>query len=33
MKITLMSDSHSKHRVIEKEDLPGGDILIHSGDL
>jgi hypothetical protein len=30
--ISLMSDSHSKHRGVEVH-LPGGDILLHSGDL
>ena len=32
MKVTLISDTHTKHRQIEK-DLPGGDILIHAGDF
>lgn len=31
MKLTLISDSHSKHNQITK-DLIGGDILIHAGD-
>lgn len=30
--ITFISDTHGKHKQITK-DLPGGDILIHSGDL
>lgn len=30
MRITLISDTHTKHR---KLDLPGGDLLIHSGDV
>lgn len=30
MKITLISDSHNKHKKLE---LEGGDILIHSGDF
>ena len=30
--ISLMSDSHNKHKGIEKH-LPGGDILLHSGDI
>ena len=30
MKITFISDTHSKHNLLN---LPGGDILIHSGDL
>jgi len=32
MKITFISDTHSKHHQITK-DLPGGDILIHAGDM
>jgi len=32
MKITLISDTHSKHNLLNK-DLPGGDILIHAGDF
>ena len=31
-KITFISDTHTKHRYCEK-DLPGGDLLIHAGDL
>ena len=31
-KITMISDTHSKHKQIEK-DLPGGDLLIHAGDI
>lgn len=31
MKLTLISDTHAKH--IELDELPGGDILIHAGDL
>ena len=30
MRITLISDTHTKHRQLE---LPGGDLLIHAGDL
>ena len=30
MKITCISDTHTRHREL---DLPGGDILIHSGDF
>lgn len=30
MKITVISDTHTKHHQL---DLPGGDILIHAGDL
>jgi len=32
MKITFISDSHNKHKQIT-EDLPGGDLLIHAGDI
>jgi predicted phosphohydrolase len=31
-KITFISDTHGKHNLIHG-DLPGGDILIHSGDF
>ena len=31
--ITFISDTHSKHHRIPEEHLPGGDILIHSGDV
>lgn len=33
MIITILSDTHGKHRQIEKENLPGGDLLIHGGDI
>jgi Icc-related predicted phosphoesterase len=32
MVITLISDTHTKHEEIRK-DLPGGDLIIHAGDL
>jgi predicted phosphodiesterase len=32
MKITFISDTHTKHEEIHK-DLPGGDLIIHAGDL
>lgn len=32
MRITLISDTHTKHHRVT-HDLPGGDILIHAGDL
>ena len=32
MKITLISDTHGKHKQIT-EHLPGGDLLIHAGDI
>ena len=31
MKITFISDTHNKHKQIQ--DLPGGDLLIHAGDI
>jgi Icc-related predicted phosphoesterase len=36
MKITLISDTHGKHKHVHNKglgDLPGGDLLIHSGDI
>ncbi len=32
MKITFISDTHTKHNLITS-DLPGGDLLIHAGDM
>ena len=32
MKITFLSDTHNKHKYLN-DDLPGGDLLIHAGDL
>lgn len=32
MRITLISDTHTKHNLVSK-DLPGGDLLIHAGDF
>lgn len=32
MRITFLSDTHSKHRLVNSF-LPGGDILIHAGDF
>jgi len=32
MKITFISDTHTKHEEIRK-DLPGGDLIIHAGDF
>lgn len=32
MKITFISDTHTKHDLITN-DLPGGDLLIHAGDI
>ena len=35
MRITLISDTHTKHEELlwDPTDLPGGDLLIHAGDL
>lgn len=32
MRITLISDTHTKHKQLNG-DLPGGDLLIHTGDI
>ena len=32
MKITMISDTHNKHKFVT-DDLSGGDLLIHAGDL
>ena len=32
MRITFISDTHNKHKFVT-EDLPGGDLLIHAGDI
>ena len=32
MRVTMLSDTHNKHKQITA-DLPGGDLLVHSGDL
>ena len=32
MKITIISDTHNNHKLIT-DDLPGGDLLIHAGDI
>ena len=32
-RITCISDTHTRHGLIPMEDLPGGDLLIHSGDI
>ena len=32
MKITIISDTHNKHKVLNG-DLPGGDLLLHAGDI
>lgn len=34
MRITLISDTHTRHGLIDpKVDLPGGDLLLHAGDI
>lgn len=32
MKITFISDTHNKHKALDRV-LPGGDLLIHAGDI
>ena len=32
MRITLISDTHTKHWELDGQ-LPGGDLLIHAGDI
>lgn len=33
LRITVISDTHTRHRKIEDEVLPGGDLILHGGDL
>ena len=34
MKITFISDTHNKHKELTDNNLlPGGDVIIHSGDI
>ena len=33
MRITVISDTHTRHGLIPIEDLPGGDLLLHAGDI
>jgi Icc-related predicted phosphoesterase len=33
MRITVISDTHTRHGLIPTEDLPGGDLLLHAGDI
>jgi len=33
MRITVLSDTHKRHGLIPREDLPGGDLLLHAGDI
>lgn len=33
MRVTLISDTHTRHGLIPMEHLPGGDLLLHAGDL
>ena len=34
MKITFISDTHNKHKLLTDNNLlPGGDVIIHSGDI
>ena len=32
IRITLISDTHTKHKELDGQ-LPGGDLLIHAGDI
>ena len=32
MRLTFISDTHTKHKELNGQ-LPGGDMLIHSGDI
>ena len=32
IRVTLLSDTHNNHKLIT-DDLPGGDLLIHAGDI
>jgi predicted phosphodiesterase len=32
-RITVLSDTHTRHGLIPLTDLPGGDLLIHAGDI
>jgi predicted phosphodiesterase len=33
MRITVLSDTHTRHGLIPYSDLPGGDLLLHAGDI
>lgn len=33
MKLTFLSDTHSKHKYIPMDHFSGGDILLHTGDI
>lgn len=33
MRITVLSDTHTRHGLIPMEDLPGGDLLLCAGDI
>jgi predicted phosphodiesterase len=32
-RITILSDTHTKHGLIPMSDLPGGDLILHAGDI
>jgi predicted phosphodiesterase len=32
-RVTILSDTHTKHGLIPMEDLPGGNLLLHAGDI
>jgi len=33
MRITVISDTHTRHGLIPIEHLPGGDLILHAGDI
>ena len=33
IRISVISDTHTRHGLIPMEDLPGGDLLLHAGDI
>jgi len=33
MRLTILSDTHTRHGLIPMSDLPGGDLLLHAGDI
>lgn len=33
IRVTVLSDTHTRHGLIPLTDLPGGDLLIHAGDI
>lgn len=33
MRLTILSDTHTRHGLIPMSDLPGGDAILHAGDI